>query len=318
MYRLIDNATLLQRWVFCSLLVVVHLLLVPVYFKLAGLVAALGFTIISSWIWGMAISMRAGTLISAALIVPHYLILQPLGAFQTTVDLWQLVEAHFILPLVTYGLSTSFHLGRDLARQLQRTEEEQARFRGLFDANNDAVFIFDLNYRIIQANEQAVNMLGYSREELLSMPYQELVVPEDRAARNEKKMGILFFDLDRFKKVNDELGHAMGDLLLQTVAERVQKLLRYADTLFRFGGDEFTLILETIEDRRGAEVLAKKIEHAIEEPFLLEAEYAYIGASVGIAIYPEDGNTADELINFADIEMYSIKHFKKLSSEPTP
>lgn len=412
-YRLIDSSTLLQRWLFCCLLLTVHLLLVPVYFRSAGLVAALGFSVISSWIWGMAISMPAGTLMSAALILPHYWILKPLGAFQTTVDLWQLVVAHLILPLVTYGLSSSFHLGRDLARQLQRTEEEQARFRGLFDANNDAVLIFDLNYRIVQANEQAANMLGYSREELLSKPYQELVAPEDhdsidariaqadrggwmptyertylhkdghrviveingglvqdkygkplhyqaicrditlrkaaeqelydrathdlltglynrsmfqdmleraiaRAARNGNKMGILFFDLDRFKKVNDELGHTMGDLLLRTVAERVEKLLRYADTLFRFGGDEFTVILEHVEGRRGAEILAKKIELAIEEPFLLEGEYAYIGASVGIAIYPEDGSGADELINFADVEMYSVKNFKKLNSQPTP
>jgi diguanylate cyclase (GGDEF)-like protein/PAS domain S-box-containing protein len=131
-----------------------------------------------------------------------------------------------------------------------------------------------------------------------------------RAARNNEKLAIVFFDLDGFKKANDTFGHHVGDLLLKAVTERTLALLRKADTLARIGGDEFTVVLEKLGERSAAEVVAANIEKALSEPFVLEGHDVRIGASVGIAIYPDDGVDSEKLVNKADAEMYRNKRSK--------
>ena len=127
------------------------------------------------------------------------------------------------------------------------------------------------------------------------------------ANRNGLKMALLFIDLDHFKDVNDTLGHGMGDILLKEAARRLNNCVREADTVARMGGDEFTVILGELDDLSGIERIAQDILHNFSEPFQLESEVAYISASIGITLYPEDATEVDTLLKNADQAMYAAK-----------
>lgn len=128
-----------------------------------------------------------------------------------------------------------------------------------------------------------------------------------QARRNRQKLAVMFLDLDRFKVINDTLGHAMGDLLLQAVTRRLEHCVRKGDTLSRFGGDEFTLLLPAINNSGDARRIAKKLIDALKAPFQLGEHEVFVGVSIGIAMYPEAGTTLDQLIQNADIAMYHVK-----------
>ena len=127
------------------------------------------------------------------------------------------------------------------------------------------------------------------------------------ARRNESKLSVMFLDLDRFKMVNDTLGHVVGDQLLQAVSIRLKKCLREGDTLARIGGDEFTLLLPEIHDSKCSERVAHKIIKSLEQPFNINDNEFFVSTSIGIAHYPDDGTTMETLIKHADIAMYSVK-----------
>jgi diguanylate cyclase (GGDEF)-like protein/PAS domain S-box-containing protein len=127
------------------------------------------------------------------------------------------------------------------------------------------------------------------------------------ARRSEQKLAVMFLDLDRFKVINDTLGHAMGDRLLQAVTHRLEQCLRKGDTLSRFGGDEFTLLLPSIHSHEDARQISRKLITALREPFQLGSHEVFVGVSIGIAIYPEAGDSMDQLIQNADIAMYHVK-----------
>ncbi len=129
----------------------------------------------------------------------------------------------------------------------------------------------------------------------------------EKARINNQGLAILFMDLDHFKEVNDTLGHPVGDLLLQAVGQRLKARLREQDTLGRLGGDEFLAILDHAANTDASGIVAEKIIHSLIQPFELEGHQIKIGVSIGIAIFPQDGNTADELIKNADIAMYRAK-----------
>lgn len=127
------------------------------------------------------------------------------------------------------------------------------------------------------------------------------------ARRNKRKLAVMFLDLDRFKLVNDTLGHTMGDRLLKAVANRLQSCLRRGDTLARFGGDEFTLLLPEVRTKDDVVVIASKILDRLNAPFVIDGHELFVGASIGISIYPEAGDTEESLIQNADIAMYQVK-----------
>lgn len=128
-----------------------------------------------------------------------------------------------------------------------------------------------------------------------------------RARRNDLVVAVLFLDLDHFKQINDSLGHLAGDSLLQQVADRLQTSVRNEDTVARMGGDEFTLILEDIADFRDAATVAQKILQQFSLPFILACRPTHVTTSIGISLYPADGDTAADLVHLADEAMYSAK-----------
>ena len=128
-----------------------------------------------------------------------------------------------------------------------------------------------------------------------------------RARRYSRKVGILFIDLDHFKKINDTMGHALGDELLKQSAQRITACVREEDTVARLGGDEFTVILPDIKISKDAESVARKILTAFSRPFVLDGNEAFVSTSVGITLCPDDGRDADLLMRNADAAMYQAK-----------
>ncbi len=129
----------------------------------------------------------------------------------------------------------------------------------------------------------------------------------DQARRYEFPFALLFLDLDRFKDVNDTLGHPTGDLLLKQVGERLTECLRRSDTIARMGGDEFTVILSRVTEPADAGIVAEKLLKTFENPFLLKGELRNVGASIGISLFPQDGHDSDTLLKKADTAMYRAK-----------
>ena len=127
------------------------------------------------------------------------------------------------------------------------------------------------------------------------------------AKRHNQLLAVIFLDLDRFKVINDTLGHAMGDRLLQIAGQRLQRCLREEDTLSRFGGDEFTLLLTNIDNRADVIVVVEKVLKELKQPFVFGGNEVFVGASIGISVYPDAGATLETLIKNADTAMYHVK-----------
>ncbi|MBL8516813.1 MAG: PAS domain S-box protein [Betaproteobacteria bacterium] len=159
--------------------------------------------------------------------------------------------------------------------------------------------------------EQRIEELA-TRDSLTQLPNRRLLT--DRlsqgilsAQRNEALLAVLFIDLDRFKTINDSLGHAAGDALLQGVSLRLSALMRKGDTLARLGGDEFVVVLEQLKEPEDAGVVAQKIINSLSEPFDVSGHALNTSASVGVSVFPNDAVDADTLMRNADMAMYFAK-----------
>ncbi len=128
------------------------------------------------------------------------------------------------------------------------------------------------------------------------------------ARRNRENFALIFMDLDRFKLINDTLGHVLGDRVLQLVSERILDCIRAEDTLCRFGGDEFALLLPDISSKESVAAVAEKILKAVRQPFRVENHELYLSLSLGIAMYPLAGESREALLQSADIAMYQVKN----------
>lgn len=125
--------------------------------------------------------------------------------------------------------------------------------------------------------------------------------------RSGKQLAVLFIDLDRFKEINDTLGHSVGDAVLETVAHLLRSAVREVDTVARIGGDEFIVLLDTIDDPQHVEMIVQKLHDLFQSPFQIEGYELNVKASMGGCIFPRDGNDADELMQNADQAMYNSK-----------
>lgn len=129
-----------------------------------------------------------------------------------------------------------------------------------------------------------------------------------QAKRYPKKFAVMYIDLDKFKPVNDTLGHQVGDQLLMAVADRLKLLVREIDTVSRFGGDEFAILMSEVMTKKDVTSMAEKILTALSQPFILGRHTVNISASLGIAIYPDDGSDMETILSKADSAMYQAKH----------
>ena len=164
---------------------------------------------------------------------------------------------------------------------------------------------------LIKDTEQRLEYLAH-HDPLTKLPNRLLL--EDRlshaiktAHRNRSRLAVMFLDLDNFKKINDTLGHEYGDAILSDVANRLQGCLREGDTVARFGGDEFIIVLEQISDTDRVMGVADKILETIYTPMTHKGKSVLISTSIGISIYPDDGSKAETLLRHADAAMYSAK-----------
>lgn len=128
-----------------------------------------------------------------------------------------------------------------------------------------------------------------------------------RSKRSGRMMALLFVDLDRFKIINDTLGHQIGDQILVESAKRILSAVRASDSVARLGGDEFTIVLESLDDTTGATLVAEAVLGKLAEPYEIEGNRLHCGASIGVTLCPEDGDDADTLLKNADMAMYEAK-----------
>ncbi|MCD6056013.1 MAG: hypothetical protein K0R12_975 [Gammaproteobacteria bacterium] len=154
-----------------------------------------------------------------------------------------------------------------------------------------------------------------THDTLTELPNRQLLYDRlsqifERSKRNQEQFAVLLLDLDNFKSVNDSYGHAYGDAILKEAANRITKSVRDMDTVARLGGDEFTIILTQLSHSKDTEQIAKNILMVLQQPFQIDSHSLSIHASIGIAVYPDDGDNIDLLLHHADLAMYQAKKVK--------
>ena len=181
--------------------------------------------------------------------------------------------------MASAGDGTCFAVVRDLSEQ----REAEARYRQL--AQRDPLTRLPNRILFTDRLEQAIA----------------------RAKRYDGRVAVLFVDIDRFKSVNDELGHEAGDTVLVTMADRMRRCVRSIDTVARYGGDEFVIVLQDVREPHGAQLVAARLLGHLAEPVVLPSGPRRGSASIGVAVYPMDGEDADSLVRAADAAMYRVK-----------
>lgn len=212
---------------------------------------------------------------------------------------------------VDIRLQGASHMGQGVAKIVEvellsygiYTDSGQDRFIGVYGV------VRDMAAR--KALENTVHFQAY-HDSLTKLPTRALFrdrldVALAQARRNDKRLAVLFLDLDKFKKINDTLGHPVGDRVLQIVANRLRSCLRQSDILARVGGDEFALLLPEISSKENASAIADKIVEQLQVPAKIDDAEVHVGASIGIAIYPESGENMEDMISHADLAMYYAK-----------
>jgi diguanylate cyclase (GGDEF)-like protein/PAS domain S-box-containing protein len=243
-----------------------------------------------------------------------------------------------------FGYTEDFMLGRNissvypeedlpmlagLTRKLKKQGEHEAEVRMRRKDGNDFYAILSLSM-LFNENNQPVGMIGYSiditerkdnqeaikhqahHDKLTGLPNRWLL--QDRisqiiaiADRENQCGALMFLDLDRFKKINDTLGHSFGDQVLVAVANRLSDMLRGGDTLARLSGDEFVMLLINLHDIEQASEVAKRVLHEIKQPIQIDGRDVHLGGSIGIATYPDHGTDSETLLKHADFAMYDAK-----------
>jgi diguanylate cyclase (GGDEF)-like protein/PAS domain S-box-containing protein len=203
-----------------------------------------------------------------------------------------------------------FHIGQATGRKRTGETFPLEIMTALLKGSGGVVIVIrDITER--KQTEEKIRQMAY-HDSLTGLPNRKLFddrfnIAISQAQRNHKKVGIAMLDLDHFKDVNDNLGHDIGDLTLKATAERLNAALRKGDTIARFGGDEFVLILPDLETMEDAIHVVQKIVDSFCIPFLMDTHQLVVTTSIGIAIYPDDGTDDDILLRNADIAMYQAK-----------
>ena len=250
---------------------------------------------------------------------------------QKFLDLWGISQTLFsvenenqLLNLACTRLTQpevySFQPSKDVALENQyellelksgKILECSAQTQNFQDRNLGLVWSFrDVTAR--QKTEQVIKHQAF-HDGLTGLPNRnnfnlQLKTALETICKSHGKLAVMFFDLDRFKTINDTLGHDMGDLLLKSIVERLHKCVREEDVISRWGGDEFTLLLPQINHRQDATLVAQRILEILQPPFDLNGHKLRVTSSIGIAIYPDDGKDAETLLKNADVALYQVKY----------
>ena len=192
-----------------------------------------------------------------------------------------------------------------------------ARGKALYDENNKAIRMVGTHTDITKETherEEHQHILEYQahHDALTKLPnrllfHDRLSQGIEKAKRHKTLLAVFFIDLDRFKQINDSLGHDIGDKVLEEVSDRLMEVTRKDDTLARLSGDEFTILMEDLHKAQDASLLAEKILKSLVEPINVKGHLLYISSSIGIALYPEDADDAISLLKYADAAMYKAK-----------
>lgn len=179
------------------------------------------------------------------------------------------------------------------------------------DPMGGLVFAAGLDISERRKAEHQIEHLAY-HDALTGLPNRHLFVDRldnalTRAQRTEETLAVLFIDIDHFKSINDSLGHTAGDVLLRTIALRLRSTLRTEDTVARLGGDEFTVLVSGVKDPNDLLRLAQKLHSTIKVPVEVASRELTVSASIGVGLYPQDGETAEQLLRNADLAMYRAK-----------
>lgn len=245
----------------------------------------------------MLCMIAASMLISGLYIVFHLLHTSGLFANQ----IYHITQQVILLPAICIVAVVVHKIGND------RYLSAQKHYRIAVREKNE---IMALNEEIT-AGQREIEYLAFY-DSLTGLPNRTFFTDQiNRAIYESSKTGksfaIMYLDLDDFKTVNDNMGHAMGDQLLAELSQRLYSTLKRSDIAARIGGDEFNILIENIENVGAVETVAKNILQSFDEPFILNGRDCFITASIGVVIYPIDGNSADILIKNADIAMYEAK-----------
>ena len=238
------------------------------------------------------------------------------------------LPAHFELSTMDGGVLSTVDwpiarlLRGDAVSQLVLSiQHRDSEWRRVFNFNgevvpdeNGATLLAVLTMQDITAGKLTEQRLYYqaTHDQLTGLPNRALFTEHlDNALltakRKKGRLAVLFLDLDRFKPINDEYGHAIGDRVLQVIAQRLRTALRASDISARMGGDEFTVLLTDYQELDGVRVTARRLHTAISNPISLNEQTFSLTASIGISCYPDDADSATELISMADNAMYHAK-----------
>ncbi|MBT2332423.1 EAL domain-containing protein [Variovorax paradoxus] len=206
-----------------------------------------------------------------------------------------------IVPMVTTGATTALELFGCNPYLVDAETLESLRVIALQIAQYEQRKLAERGLRFMASHDELTGL--FNRAAL----QHELARAIKRSSRHQRQFAVMFVDLDRFKHINDTLGHGVGDEMIKICGERLTALLREDDVVARFGGDEFVLLLENLSSASDAAVLAEKVLACCAEPFVVEGRELYVSASVGVSVYPEDGGDAEALLKNADTAMYRAK-----------
>lgn len=183
----------------------------------------------------------------------------------------------------------------------------------IYDEKRQMVGALGINRDItkrIKETERLEHLAHY--DQLTNVPNRYLLFDRlthliTQSKRNEQRFALFFIDVDKFKLINDTKGHSFGDQVLKEITLRLKSSIRDSDTLARFGGDEFVILFENISDKQNASIMAKTLAQALKAEFIINGEKVEVSCSIGVAIFPDEGNTAESLLIAADKAMYLIK-----------
>lgn len=227
---------------------------------------------------------------------------------------FRLVSVTFVL----YGLNQLHFIGAELAWPAVQRLFHYPLFLGFLDFALQALMGIGMVGSLLEDEREAavqatveIEQLAY-HDALTGLPNRmlfmdRLEVALAQASRYGQKLAVMFLDVDRFKEVNDSLGLTAGDSLLRMVSERVRRCVRQADTVSRFGGDEFAILIQKIEGFEDAAIVAQKVLQSVKSPYLVHGRDIVVSTSIGISIFPEDGTDSEALVRNADTALFRAK-----------